>query len=380
MKLTISRAILASSFAGAFRVVERHNTIPILGNVLLTAQDGTLRLKATDLDMETTITVAAQVAEPGAITAPAGILNDICRRLPDVEDVRLELQGETLVLAAGRSRFRLQTLPASDFPDIAPGEFPHRFEMTGRDLGRLIAKSKFAISTEETRYYLNGIFMHVVEGDDGPMLTAVATDRHRLARIRTLAPEGAQGMPGIIVPRKSVEEIARLAELADKSALALEVSDAKIRVSLESAGATFVSKLIDGTFPDYTRVIPAGGSRRVVVDTAQFALALTRVGAVPPPTRGGGVKLELDETRMTIAVNNPDIGQADEEIEIAMEGAPMIIGLNRSYAEMILGVLGVDRVAIALSDPGSPTLWEEAREDGADEQPNALYVLMPMWV
>lgn len=377
MKLTISRTAIAAAMAAVSRVVERRNTIPILGNVLLDATGAGLRLKATDLDMEASVTLAAAIEAPGAVTAPADTLAAICRSLPEVDDVRLELRDTTLHLSAGRARFRLQTLSATDFPDIAPGEFSHRFEISGRALGRLIAKSKFAISTEETRYYLNGIFMHVADIDDGPVLTAVATDGHRLARIRTLAPDGSQGMPGVIVPRKSVGEIARLAEAADKADLIVEVSPERMRVTLD--GTTFVTKMIDGSFPDYTRVIPAGGTRRLVVETKALAQALGRVAAVG--SQGSrAVKFGIDDGRMTIDMRNVDIGDASEEVEIVLDGGPIEIGLNCGYAEAILSVLDVERVAIALTDPGAPTVWEEAREDGADEQPNALYVLMPMRV
>lgn len=381
MQFTITRNALVSAMATAVRVVERRNTIPILSNALLTADNGGLRIKATDLDIETTVTTACEeIATEGAITVPAVMLNDIAKKLPDGALIRctMDADSDTLTLQSSRSRFRIQTLPASDFPDIAAGEFSHRFTLSGRDLGRLIAKSEFAISTEETRYYLNGIYLHVADVEGKEMLTAVATDGHRLARIRTPCPDGASGMPGIIVPRKAVAELARLAKDAEKGEITLEVSQAKIRATT-GTGIVFTSKLIDGTFPDYTRVIPSGNDKRAVLDADEFASAIDRVSTVAS-IRGRAVKLGFEDGRVELDVNDPDAGAAHEEIEIDYEASALQIGFNAAYVATIVATLGVERIALCLGDPGSPSLWEEAREDDDPSQPNALYVLMPMRV
>src|SRR5215216_7026582 len=214
MKVTVERAQLLKSLGHVHRGVERRNTIPILGNVLVRAENARLSLKATDLDLEVTETLAAETGTGGSTTVPAHMFYDIVRKLPDGAQIVLEGDGDRSVLAirAGRSRFTLQTLPESDFPDLAAGEMTHRFTVGAREFKRLIEKTQFAISTEETRYYLNGIYLHHPVSSEAPVLRAVATDGHRLAQYELPAPEGAVGMPGIIVPRKTVGELQRLIE------------------------------------------------------------------------------------------------------------------------------------------------------------------------
>ena len=204
MKVTLERSELVKALAHVHRVVERRNTIPILANVLIRAGKGGLELKATDLDLEIIETVPAEVKQAGATTVPAHMLYDIVRKLAEGAQVQLEAAGDraTLLVRAGRSRFTLQTLPESDFPDLAAGDLPHRFKLAAKDFKRLVEKTQFAISTEETRYYLNGIYLHAVD-EKGAKLRAVATDGHRLAQVEIAAPKGATGMPGVIVPRKT---------------------------------------------------------------------------------------------------------------------------------------------------------------------------------
>src|SRR5258708_6718012 len=205
MKVTIERSVLLKALGHVHRIVERRNTIPILANVLIEAAGGKLALKSTDLDLEAAESVPADVAQEGATTVPAHVIYDIARKLPEGSQVSLETTGDAgqLVVRAGRSRFTLQALPASDFPDLTAGEFSHRFAIPATELKRLIENTQFAISTEETRYYLNGIYLHTVEAGGATMLRAVATDGHRLARVETSAPEGSVGIPGVIVPRKA---------------------------------------------------------------------------------------------------------------------------------------------------------------------------------
>ncbi len=372
MKVTLERGALLKSLSHVHRVVERRNTIPILSNVLLQAKDGALLLRATDLDLEITESVAADVGQAGATTLPAHTLYDIVRKLPEGGQVSLETAGDSgqLLLRSGRSRFNLQSLPESDFPDLTAADLTHRFSLPAADLKKLIDKTQFAISTEETRYYLNGIFMHTTEVDGHMMLRAVATDGHRLARVELPAPAGAAGMPGVIVPRKAVAEVQKLIE--DLSAeVVVEMSTTKARFTFGPVVLT--SKLIDGTFPDYTRVIPVGNDKRLTVDCAPFAAAVDRVSTISSE-RGRAVKLALSEGKLTLSVTNPDSGSATEELEVDYDAAPIDIGFNARYLLDITSQLDSDTALFKLADPGSPTVIQD--RDGAA----ALYVLMPMRV
>ncbi|WP_424361056.1 DNA polymerase III subunit beta [Methylocystis parvus] len=372
MKVTIERAALLRALGHVHRVVERRTTIPILANVLIDARDGALTLKATDLDLEITEKTAAEVGQAGATTLPAHTLYDIVRKLPEGAQVSLDESGETgqLTLRSGRSRFNLSTLPESDFPDVTSGEFSHKFSLPPADLKRLIEKTQFAISTEETRYYLNGIYVHAMEVDGQLMLRAVATDGHRLARLELPAPEGCSGMPGVILPRKAVQEVQKLIEDAQGEVL-VELSTNKMRFSFGDALLT--TKLIDGTFPDYARVIPANNDKRLTVERDVFAKAVDRVSTISSE-RGRAVKLALTPGKLVLSVTNPDQGSAVEELEADYDGEPLDVGFNARYLLDITQQLDSDTALFKLADPGSPTLIQD--RDGA----NALYVLMPMRV
>lgn len=379
MKATLERAALLKSLGHVHRVVERRNTIPILSNVLLRAENQGLILKATDLDLEVTDRIEADVGAAGATTVPAHIFYEIVRRLPDGAQVSLETRSEQgqMQLRSGRSRFSLQALPDSDFPDLALGEPGHGFSLSSKDLKRLIDKTQFAISSEETRYYLNGIFFHAMESGGHMMLRAVATDGHRLARAEMPAPAGAAGMPGVIVPRKTVAEVQKLIEDPAQE-VEIEISPAKARFTFggpaSNGGRTvLMSKLIDGTFPDYMRVIPSGNDKRLVVEREAFKVAVDRVATISSE-RGRAVKLTLSEGKLTLSVTNPDLGSAVEELDADYDSAPMDIGFNARYLLDITEQLDSDTMLFKLADPGSPTLVQD--RDGAA----ALYVLMPMRV
>jgi DNA polymerase-3 subunit beta len=372
MKVTVERAELLKSLGHVHRVVERRNTIPILANVLVKADRGKLSLKATDLDLEVTDSTAAEVSPGGSTTVPAHMFYEIVRKLPDGAQIILEGSGDRAVLSlrAGRSRFTLQTLPESDFPDLAAGEMSHSFKVAAADLKRLIDKTQFAISTEETRYYLNGIYLHTAGTAKAAMLRAVATDGHRLAQVELPLPQGADGMPGIIVPRKTVGEVQRLIETGEGD-VAIELSAGKIRFTIGNVVLT--SKLIDGTFPDYARVIPVNNDKSLIVDKTDFEAAVDRVSTVSSE-RGRAVKLSITGGRLVLSVTNPDSGSATEEIEVEYEADPLDIGFNSRYLLDIAAQIEGEVAVLKLADPGSPTLIQDKDAKGA------LYVLMPMRV
>ena len=372
MKVTLERNALLKSLGHVHRVVERRNTYPILANVLMKAADGRLDLRATDLDIEVTESVPAMVATPGTTTVPAHTLYEIVRKLADGAEVmlRTDEDGNAMSVISGRSSFRLQCLPQSDFPELSAGSFSHIFRLDSTALKTLIDKTQFAISTEETRYYLNGIYLHTVEAGGKLKLRSVATDGHRLARAELDAPAGSEGMPGIIIPRKTVSELQKLVDNPDV-AVTVELSDTKIRFTIGSVVLT--SKLIDGTFPDYQRVIPTGNDKQLIIDRQTFASAVDRVSTISSE-RGRAVKLAIGDGQVTLAVNNPDSGSATEELAADYSSDPMEIGFNARYLLDVAGQLAGSDARFMLADAGSPTLIY----DTGDE--NTLYVLMPMRV
>ncbi|OWK32224.1 DNA polymerase III subunit beta [Sphingomonas mucosissima] len=372
MKATIERATLLKGLSHVQSVVERRNTIPILSNVLIEATaEGALRLMATDLDLQINESVAAAVDQPGATTVSAHTLFDIARKLPEGAQVSLTAADGRMTIVAGRARFSLGTLPRDDFPVIAEGELPTQFEMPAEALKQIIDKTRFAISTEETRYYLNGIFLHVSEdGGSQPVLKAAATDGHRLARVTLPRPDGAENMPDVIVPRKCVAELRKLLDEVDGS-VGVSLSGTKIRFDLGKAILT--SKLIDGTFPDYSRVIPTGNDKILKLDPSAFMEGVDRVSTIATE-KTRAVKMALDRDKITLSVTSPENGTAAEEVPGEYVAAPFEIGFNSRYLMDILGQIDGDLVEVHLADAAAPTLIRE------NDKAPALYVLMPMRV
>ena len=375
MKLTIERAALLKALAHVQSVVERRNTIPILGNVLLSAGDDGLAFSATDLDMEIADGAPAHVESPGQITAPAHTLYEIVRKLPEGAEVSLGFSGADprLAVQAGRYKVNLPVLPAGDFPVMPSEGLSNGVSLESADLIRLIDKTRFAISTEETRYYLTGIYLHTVVSEGRSLLRAVATDGHRLALAEMAAPEGASGAPGVIVPRKTVQEARRLLEDAGES-VDLHLSAQKIR--FDFGRATLTSKVIDGSFPDYTRVIPRENHRIMTVDNALFAAAVDRVATISSE-KSRSVKLSVEAGRVILTVRNMETGQAVEELEVDYDGDPFEIGFNARYLMDVTAQIGgettefrfVDRAAATLLDP---VLVLDPTDVGVQ------YVLMPL--
>ena len=367
MKATIERATLLKSLGHVQSVVERRNTIPILSNVLLEArEDGSIRLMATDLDLQVDESVPANVTQAGATTVSAHTLFDIVRKLPEGSQVEITAAEGKMQVVAGRARFNLSTLPRDDFPVIAEGELPTRFELPAATLRQIIEKTRFAISSEETRYYLMGIFFHVVDDQ----MRAAATDGHRLARITVARPDGAEGMPDVIVPRKCVQELYRLLEELEGT-VEISLSPTKIRFGLGSAILT--SKLIDGTFPDYNRVIPTGNDKLLKLDPKSFSAGVDRVSTIASE-KTRAVKIAVDRDKVTLSVTSPENGVATEELAADYGADGIEIGFNARYLLDILGEIDGDVVEVHLADAAAPTLLRE------NDKSNALYVLMPMRV
>jgi DNA polymerase-3 subunit beta len=379
MKATIERAKLLRCLSHVQSVVERRNTIPILSNVLIeTSSDGLVRIMATDLDLQVVEGLdAVSVDSEGATTVSAHLLFDIARKLPDGSQVSFETADNRMTLKAGRSRFQLPTLPRDDFPTIVEGDLPTSFELPARTLAELIDRTRFAISTEETRYYLNGIFLHVSDDDansGGPVLKAAATDGHRLARFTLPRPAGAEGMPDVIVPRKAVGELRKLLEESLDGNVQIDLSPSKIRFTLGGeGGVVLTSKLIDGTFPDYSRVIPTANDKLLKLDPKAFYEGVDRVATIATE-RTRAVKMGLEPDKVTLSVTSPDNGTAAEEIAADYASDGFEIGFNANYLKDILSQIDADTVELHLADAGAPTLIREN-----DKSP-ALYVLMPMRV
>jgi len=372
MQLVIERGELLKALSHVTSVVERRTTIPILSNVLLIASDSGLLLKATDLEREVTESANADISQTGIVTVPALTMHDIARKLPDGAQVALsrDAERERLTVTAGHSRFALQSLPADDFPDLAAGEMTHEFVIPAHALKRLIEKTRFAISTEETRYYLNGIYLHAVTTDAGEMLRAVATDGHRLAQADLEQPDGAGDMPGVIVPRKTVQELNRL---LDDSTADVRVGVSASKVRFEIGGITLTSKLIDGTFPDYARVIPQSNDKEMRIRIAEFISAVDRVSTIVSD-RGRAVKLSLAPGQLVLSVTNPEGGSATEELDAEYTDDALEIGFNARYLLDIASELEGDTALFKLADPSAPTIVHD------DDDAHALYVLMPMRV
>lgn len=372
MKLTIERSHLLKALSHVQSVVERRTTIPILSNVLIDASRSGVRLSATDLDLEMVEDTNAAVEVEGAITAPAHTLYEIVRKLPDGSELSLEANTDEsrLTVLAGKSQFALPILPADDFPTLSSDGLSCQFSLSAHDLARLIDRTKFAVSTEETRYYLNGIYLHAVQEGDGHLLRAVATDGHRLALADVACPQGAEELSGVIIPRKTVAEARRLLEDVDGD---VQIAASSQKIRFEFGNAILTSKVIDGSFPDYLRVIPANNDQMMTAENALFAKAVDRVATISSD-KARSVKMSLEEDRLVLSVRNADAGLAVEELSIEYKGTPIEIGFNAKYLTDICNEIQGDTATFALADAASPTLVTDTKDD------QVRYVLMPLRV
>ena len=372
MKLTIERAALLKALGHVQSVVERRNTIPILSNVLISAGRGQVAFSATDLDMEITDAAPAQVEEPGQVTAPAHTLHEIVRKLPEGADVALSYTPDDprLIVQAGRSRFSLPVLPAGDFPAMSSDGLSAPIVIDTADFIRLLDKTRFAMSSEETRYYFNGLYLHLVTEAGAPQLRALATDSRRLALADMPVPDGFDGAPGVIIPRKTVGEARRLLDDAGET-VSLSLSAQKVR--FDFGAATLTSKVIDGAFPPYQSVIPRENPRVMVVDNDLFAGAIDRVATISTD-QSRAVRLHVEAGRVTLTVTNMDASHAVEEIEVDYDGAPFEVGFNARYVLDVAAQIGGESAEFRFPDQaaGEAALVLDPTDAGVQ------YVLMPL--
>jgi DNA polymerase-3 subunit beta len=382
MKLTVEKAVLTKTLARVVGIVERRTTIPMLSNILLSAGDGVLTITATDMDMEARATAVVDTATCGTCTVPALTLADIVKKLPDGAQVELSHSAEDdkLTVRSGRSRFSLATLDADEFPIFNPPTDGASFDIEAVILNRLIDSTRFAINHDDTRYYLNGIYLHIATTADGQSLRAAATDGHRLAQDSTALPDGAASMPGIILPRKAVDALRKLTEGA--GTVGLQISDTKFCATIEGAtdntATVLTTKLIDGTFPDYQRVIPTGNLNRLEADSADLSAALGRVAAISSE-KSRAVKLTLSKSEISLDATSPEHGTANEQLDAEranFTGAAIEIGFNSRYLMDAVTAAAVPRLRLSIGSPNDPCIiTDAAQSDGA-----RLFVVMPMRV
>lgn len=372
MKFVIERANLLKTLSHVQSIVEKRNTIPVLSNVRIEALDDGISFKATDMDTEITEIVDAKIIETGATTAPAHMLYDIVRKLSDGSQVELTYPDEKgqLTIASARSKFSLSTIGVEDFPVISGDKLPTNFIMAKDELKDVIDRTQFAVSTEETRYYLNGLYVHAKKEGASSVLRTVATDGHRLACVESPLPQGAENLKGVIIPRKTVSEIRKLLDDNSVENVTVEISENKVRFNLTDI--TLTSKLIDGTYPDYERVIPTDNDKNLELNVKDLASAVDRVSVVAERTRA--IKMLTHQNKVTIMTSSPDLGNASEDLDAKYDSESLEIGYNFRYLLDILAEVKGETVRISFADASSPSVIHDTSDA------SAIYVLMPMRV
>lgn len=365
MRFVITREALIKPLQLVAGVVERRQTLPVLSNILMVAEGDQLSLTGTDLEVELVGRVQLQEpAQPGSVTVPARKLMDICKSLSDDARIEMELSGQKMIIKSGRSKFSLTTLAASEFPNVE--DSPQAFELSlpQSELRHLIEKTGFSMAQQDVRYYLNGMLLEVSEDS----LRSVATDGHRLATSASAADVPAGGSHQIIVPRKGILELARLLQGGD-SPVTLVIGASHIRANV--GDYTFTSKLVDGKFPDYQRVIPKNGDKIVLGDRQELRQVFQRI-AILSNEKYRGVRLTFSDGYLKVTANNPEQEEAEETVAVEYEGPSIDIGFNVNYLLDVLSILGSDVVRFTLADANSSALIQ-----GFDD-PNSTYVIMPM--
>ncbi len=371
MYITVSKANLVKTLSHLYRIVEKKSNIPLLSNVKIEAGDN-LKFTAINTDLEIIEIIEGNINERGDITVPVHVMHDIVRKLPEDKDIEIKTTSDAsnVIIKAGNSEFTLPALPTTDFPVMTTTTMPYKFKLTTSDLIKLIDKTQFAVSTEETRYFLNGIFFETLDKDGKKMLRAVATDGHRLAKQDVLCPAGAEDMQKIIIPRKVIAELRN--QLNDTSDdISIETSETKARFSF--GNTTITSNLVDGKFPDYAKVIPVDNNKEMEVDCKLFSEAVDRVSSVSYE-KSKAIKLKISKSKLTLLASTPDAGSAVEDIDADYDNESMEIAFNSRYVLDIATQIEGKFMKFIMSDASSPVIIKEIDDD------SAIYVLMPMRV
>lgn len=378
MKITVEHNSLNKALSTVQAIAgQKRGNVPILTHVMIEAADNICTLTTTDLDIQAKSQLSAIVTQAGKITVPAQLLFGIVRTLPEGSQIDFTLSDDgQLSLVVGKSSFMLHTMPVDDFPEFDAGQFPHEFTLTADDLKFLLEKTRFAISADETRYYLNGIYFHV-PANAKDKFRAVATDGYRLALSDIALPEGAGSIPGIIVPRKTIGELQRFIEDSDAE---IKIKFSKTMVRYESEGITLTSKLVDGSFPDYARIIPDNNDKILAIKKSELKEALQRVAALfvnPPAIFTPLVKLGVEKNKLSLSGVMSGRGSVQEDIDIAYDSEPIEIGFNPSYLLDVMECMG-NEIQIRMASPDVAAMLEDKSEN--KNQRASIYVLMPMRV
>ena len=371
MKISIEKNLIYKSLSHVHSIVEKKNTIPILSNILLEATDSSLILSATDMDISITETISCSVVEKGSVTVPAHTLHDIVRKIPDGSEIEFIVNdGKKFTIRSGKSKFSLSCLPKKDFPLIEIDKLDCEFSIHSNVFLKLIEKTRFAISNEETRYFLNGIYFHKKNLNNIDSLSLVATDGHRLSKIDLSYPDGLIDIPGVIIPKKTVYELCKL--LTDISEeIIINIDPNKIIFYIGKT--TLISKLIDGNFPDYERVIPKNNNMIVTADRQKFCEAVDRVSTITSE-KSRAIKLRLLKNLINMTSSDPENGTATEDVIVQYEGEEIQIGFNSKYLLEMINQLNDERLILEFNDSTSPLIMKESSRN------DLVYVLMPMRV
>ncbi|MES2677804.1 MAG: DNA polymerase III subunit beta [Pseudomonadota bacterium] len=370
MQFQISKSAIAKALSNVNGAVEKRNTIPVLLNVKIEAKNGRLNLTATDMDIVIISSAEALIGREGSTTVPAQLFYDIIRKIPDIADINVEADenNTNIKISYGKSKFSLPCLDPSEFPILSEGEMTVNFNIKSSELIKIIDKTRFAIPSDETRYYLNGLFLHSIAVGDNIELRGIATDGHRLALASSIHSSLTAAVAGVIIPKKTINEIRKIAEGNEEATVAF--SKAKIRVS--SGNSIVISKLIDGEFPEYDRVIPKNNDKLVKVDRKLIFDAVDRVSTIATD-KNKSIKLVLESGKISFQIKSNDNGNASEEIEVDFNGDLIETGFNSRYFLEIIGQIDQEKINIFFKDGTSPALIKTEENDG-------LYVIMPIRV
>ena len=373
MEFKINSSDLLKALSHIHGIVEVRHTLPILSNIILKAKDNELTLSSTNLDIYCADKIKAEVSIAGEISVSAVTFFEIVKRLPSGSEVMMTMEEDEneIILKCGRSKFNLSTLKTDDFPIISDNDLSTNFVLSADELIRIIDKTKFAVSNEETRYYLNGIFLHKADRNSIQFLRAVATDGHRLAQYDIPLPQGAEEITGIIIPKKTIFELRKVLDDANGD-VSISLNENKIKFTFNDL--KIISKVIDGTFPDYTKVIPQNNNKNFKTNNNELKNAIDRVSAVAAneESKSKAIKLSLEDNKLNLSVESQSKGSANEIIDISYDGDKVDIGFNSKYIIDICNEVDGEEVDISLLDSVSPAIIL----DKTDE--NLFFVLMPM--